>query len=113
MRLRCWTFREFAAEAPGEVGIMANLRLAPALPVFPEEFWGTRIVALIICYAGPIKEGQEVLRPLREFKTPAVDAVGPKPYVAHQALFDRATRMAAVLLEGVEAATSSPTPPST
>jgi FAD/FMN-containing dehydrogenase len=84
------TFREFAAEAPGEVGIMANLRLAPALPVFPEEFWGHPIVALIVCYAGPIKEGQEVLRPLREFKTPAVDAVGPKPYVAHQALFDRA-----------------------
>ena len=36
------------------------------------------------------KEGEEVLRPLREFKTPVVDAVGPKPYVAHQALFDPA-----------------------
>jgi len=28
--------------------------------------------------------------PLREFKAPAVDAVGPKPYVAHQAMFDPA-----------------------
>jgi hypothetical protein len=69
---------------------MANLRLAPALPVFPEEFWGRPVVALIVCYAGPIEEGQEVLRPLREFKTPVVDSVSPKPYVSHQALFDPA-----------------------
>lgn len=82
--------REFAAEAPDEVGIMANLRLAPALPVFPEELWGQPVVALIVCYAGPINEGEEVLRPLREFKNPIVDAVGSKPYVAHQALFDPA-----------------------
>jgi FAD/FMN-containing dehydrogenase len=82
--------REFAAEAPDEVGIMANLRLAPALPVFPEELWGQPVVALIVCYAGPIKEGEDVLRPLREFKNPTVDAVGSKPYVVHQALFDPA-----------------------
>jgi FAD/FMN-containing dehydrogenase len=82
--------REFAAEAPDEVGIMANLRLAPALPVFPEELWGQPVVALIVCYAGPIKEGEDVLRPLREFKNPIVDAVGSKPYVVHQALFDPA-----------------------
>jgi FAD/FMN-containing dehydrogenase len=83
-------FRDFIAEAPDEVGIMANLRLAPPLPVFPEALWGQPVVALIVCYAGPIEEGREVLRPLREFMTPAVDAVGPKPYVAHQALFDPA-----------------------
>jgi Berberine and berberine like len=82
------TFLDVAAEAPDGVGIMANLRLAPTLPVFPEELHGQPVVALIVCYAGPIEEGQEVLRPLREFKTPAVDAVGPRPYVVHQALFD-------------------------
>jgi FAD/FMN-containing dehydrogenase len=84
------TFRDFVAEAPDEVGIMANLRLAPPLPVFPEKLWGQPVVALVVCYAGPIEEGQEVLRPLLEFKTPAVDAVRPKPYLAHQALFDPA-----------------------
>lgn len=83
-------FRDFVADAPDEVGIMANLRLAPALPVFPEELHGRPIVALIICYAGPIDEGEEVLRPLRGLKAPALDSVGPKPYVAHQAMFDPA-----------------------
>lgn len=83
-------FRDFVAEAPDEVGIMANLRLAPALPLFPEQLHGRPIVALVVCYAGPVDEGAEVLRPLRRFKTPALDSVGPKPYVAHQAMFDPA-----------------------
>jgi FAD/FMN-containing dehydrogenase len=83
-------FRDFVADAPDEVGVMANLRLAPALPAFPEELHGQPIVALIVCYAGPIDEGREVLRPVREFRAPALDTVGPKPYVAHQAMFDAA-----------------------
>jgi FAD/FMN-containing dehydrogenase len=82
--------RDFVAGAPDEVGIMANLRLAPPLPTFPDELHGRPIVALIVCYAGPIHEGEEVLRPLREFKAPVVDSLGPKPYAAHQAVFDPA-----------------------
>jgi FAD/FMN-containing dehydrogenase len=82
--------RDFVADAPDEVGIMANLRLAPPLPVFPKELHGKPIVALIVCYAGPVDEGEEVLRPLREFEAPALDSVGPKPYVTHQAIFDAA-----------------------
>jgi FAD/FMN-containing dehydrogenase len=83
-------FRDFVAEAPDEVGIMANLRLAPPLPIFPEQLHGQPIVGLIVCYAGPIEEGEKVLRPLREFKKPILDAVAPKPYLAHQATFDPA-----------------------
>jgi FAD/FMN-containing dehydrogenase len=83
-------YRDFVADAPDEVGIMANLRLAPALAAIPEELHGQPIVALIVCYAGPVEKGREVLRPLRAFKPPALDAVGPKPYVAHQAMFDAA-----------------------
>ena len=83
-------FRDFVAAAPDEVGIMANLRLAPPLPVIPEELHGKPIGALVVCYAGPIDQGLEILGPLRQFKTPAIDAVGPKAYVAHQAMFDAA-----------------------
>jgi FAD binding domain/Berberine and berberine like len=83
-------YRDFVADAPDEVGIMANLRLAPPLPAIPEELHGKPIVALVVCYAGPIEKGREVLRPLRAFLPPAVDAVVPKPYVAHQAMFDPA-----------------------
>ena len=82
--------REFAEVAPDEVGIMANLRLAPALPVIPEDLQGKPIVALVVTYVGSVEDGQAALRPVFELGTPAVNAVAPKPYVAHQKMFDAA-----------------------
>jgi FAD/FMN-containing dehydrogenase len=82
--------REYMAEAPDEVGMMANLRLAPALPVVPERLWGTPIVALIATYAGPADEGRNALAPIRQLPTPVLDALTTKPYVTHQKMFDPA-----------------------
>jgi hypothetical protein len=82
--------REFLVEAPDEIGVMANLRLAPPLPAVPQDLWGKPIAALIVTYTGPIDQGRDALAPLRELPTPAFDAVMPKPYVAHQRMFDAA-----------------------
>jgi FAD/FMN-containing dehydrogenase len=83
--------REFAAVAPDEIGIMANLRLAPPLPVVPKALHGKPIVAFIVTYAGPVDAGAAALRPLRqELPAPAVDAVTTKTYCAHQKMFDPA-----------------------
>jgi FAD binding domain/Berberine and berberine like len=82
--------REFLADAPDEVGIMANLRLAPPLPTIPAELHGKPIIALIATYAGPVHEGEEILRRIRAVATPAVSAIVPKLYVAHQRMFDAA-----------------------
>jgi hypothetical protein len=82
--------RGFMAEAPDEVGMMANLRLAPALPSLPGDLWGKPIVALIATYAGPVDEGREALAPIRQLPTPVFDGVTPKPYAAHQKMFDAA-----------------------
>ncbi len=82
--------RDFSAEAPDEVGIMGNLRLAPPLPVIPEDLQGKPIVALVFTYAGPVEQGREVLRAMEALPTPAVDAIVPKPYVTHQKMFDPA-----------------------
>jgi FAD binding domain/Berberine and berberine like len=82
--------REFIAEAPDELGMMANLRLAPSLPIVPEALHGKPIVALIATYAGAADEGREVLAPIRQLPSPAFDAVTAKSYVAHQKMFDAA-----------------------
>ena len=83
-------FRDFVAEAPDEVGILGNLRLAPALPIIPTELQGKPVVAMVICYAGNVEDGEKVIRPLRQFGKPALDAITPKPYAAHQQMFDAA-----------------------
>ena len=83
--------RDVAADAADEVGIMGNLRLAPPLPVIPEDLHGQPIAALVLTYAGAIDEGQKVLADiLGRLPAPAVNGVVPKPYVVHQKMFDAA-----------------------
>jgi hypothetical protein len=83
--------RDLAAGAPDEVGIMGNLRLAPPLPVIPEDLHGKPIAALVLTYAGAVDDGRRVLDDLlRGLPEPAVNGVVPKPYVAHQKMFDAA-----------------------
>jgi hypothetical protein len=46
------------------------------------------VVMVGACYAGPIEEGEQVLRPLRGSRTPLLDLVGPAPYVGFQSALD-------------------------
>lgn len=82
--------RDFVADAPDELGLMANLRLAPPLPLFPAEVQGTPIIALVVTWSGDIAAGEELLRPLRSFGTPVADAITTKTYTAHQKMLDAA-----------------------
>jgi FAD/FMN-containing dehydrogenase len=82
--------RDFVAAARDEIGIMGNLRLAPPLPVIPEELHGKPVVGLVPTYAGAIDDGERALAPLRELGDPVVSTLAPKPYVAHQKMFDPA-----------------------
>jgi FAD/FMN-containing dehydrogenase len=82
--------REFAAWAPDEIGIMANLRRAAALEHIPSELHGRPVVSLVVTYAGPIARGEKVLAPLRELGKPAIDSLSPRPYAQHQKMFDAA-----------------------
>jgi FAD binding domain/Berberine and berberine like len=83
-------FRDYVAEAPDEVGILGNLRLAPPLPIVPSELHGKPVVAIVVCYSGNIEDGKNEFKHLRNFKSPTLDAIAPKPYAAHQAMFDAA-----------------------
>ncbi|HEY7118010.1 MAG TPA: FAD-binding oxidoreductase [Tepidisphaeraceae bacterium] len=83
-------FRDYVAQAPDEVGILGTLRLAPPLPAVPPELHGKPVVAVLVCYAGDIEEGKKEFEELRSFATPALDTIVPKPYLAHQAIFDPA-----------------------
>jgi FAD/FMN-containing dehydrogenase len=82
--------RDLVAQAPDELGVVANLRLAPPLPGVPAQLHGRPIVAMVVCYAGPVEQGEAVLRPLRAFGKPRFDTVAPRPYLDHQQLFDPA-----------------------
>jgi FAD/FMN-containing dehydrogenase len=85
-------YRDWLTDCPDELMTIVVQRRAPALPVVPPEIVGKQIVAVAACYAGSIEEGERVLRPLKSFGSPVLDLCQPKPFLAHQAMFDPAFR---------------------
>jgi FAD/FMN-containing dehydrogenase len=70
--------RDFITSAPEELTSYVGLLTAPD---------GNPVVVLASCYSGDLTEGERVLRPLRTFGTPLVDAMQPMPYAGMQGLF--------------------------
>jgi FAD/FMN-containing dehydrogenase len=80
-------YRNFAEQAPDEVGGGAAIVTAPPAPFVPAELHGQHMVGVIACVFTDPQRGEEILRPLRELG-PAVDIVAPMPYTAVQQLLD-------------------------
>jgi hypothetical protein len=81
-------YREWIAEAPDELMTIVSCRKAPPLAFVPRELHGALVVGVVCCYAGAVEEGEKVVKPLKEFGSPVLDLCVPKPYLAHQAMFD-------------------------
>jgi FAD/FMN-containing dehydrogenase len=81
-------YRDFVHDAPDELGTIVKFTTAPPLPVIPEDLHWRPVVMVGACYAGPVEDAEQVLRPLRAFRTPLLDLVGPKPYLELQCALD-------------------------
>ncbi len=85
-------YRDFIADAPDELAVAPILRLAPPAPFLPKEVHGKPVVGIVVLYAGEIEKGEKLIAPLREYGTPLVDGIGPKPYRVLQSLLDSSAR---------------------
>ncbi len=74
-------YRHFTANLPDELTVFAGLLHAP-------DGSGAKIAAIISCHCGSPEQAEADLRPLREFGTPIMDALGPIPYSALNAMLD-------------------------
>jgi hypothetical protein len=81
-------YREFIQEAPDDLGTVVRFGTAPPLPAIPEALHWRPVMIIATCFAGPIENGIEVLRPLRGSGSPILDLIGPTPYVDHQSGID-------------------------
>jgi FAD binding domain/Berberine and berberine like len=72
-------YDDFAKAAPDELSTVASLGLTPA---------GKPMVSILVCYCGPIDEGEQLLRPLRRFQVPVDDGIQPMPYAVLQSARD-------------------------
>ena len=81
-------YRDWIADAPDELMTIVVQRKAPALPFVPAELHGELVVAVAAATRAPSRTGRAVLQPLKAFGSPVLDLCEPKPYLAHQAMFD-------------------------
>ncbi len=81
-------YRDFIREAPDELSTVVRFGTAPPLPVIPPHLHWRPVVMIGSCYAGPQREGERYLRPLRGARTPILDLVGRTPYVQWQSGLD-------------------------
>jgi FAD/FMN-containing dehydrogenase len=72
-------YRDFTASNPDEVNTVCAILTTPE---------GIQVVAIAACHCGSPDEGEQVLRPLKEFGPPVLDQIGPVPYVALQSALD-------------------------
>ena len=81
-------FRKLMSDAPPELTCVAALRKAPPAPWLAPAIHGKDMVAVFVCYSGPIEEGQRLIAPLKALGGTAGDVVQRRTYVSQQSLLD-------------------------
>ena len=74
--------------APDELnGFFAFLSVPPG-PPFPEHLHAKKMCGVVWCYSGDMEKAEKVFEPIRSFRKPALDFVGPIPVPVINSLFD-------------------------
>ena len=76
-------FRDFTASLPDEFTVFAGL-------IHAGDGSGTKLAAFVTGHCGSLAEGETATRPLKQFGTPLMDAIGPMPYCQLNAMLDAA-----------------------
>src|SRR6266478_6436184 len=81
-------YRDLIPTAPDDLnGFFAFLTVPPVAP-FPEHLHMKKMCGVVWAYAGPLDKAEKTFEPIRAFKRPALDFVGPIPHPALQSMFD-------------------------
>jgi FAD/FMN-containing dehydrogenase len=72
-------YREFTRSAPDELTIGTGMATMPD---------GVLRTALVLCYCGPLEEGERLIEPLRTVGAPLVDAIHPVSYLELISMLD-------------------------
>ncbi len=73
-------YREWVRSAPDALTTSIVLMNFPPFPQVPEPLRGKSFVMVRGCYAGPLEEGETLLRFWRDWRAPAMDTFGPMPF---------------------------------
>jgi FAD/FMN-containing dehydrogenase len=81
-------YRQWSQTLPDELTSLVAFLTAPPAPFVPKALVGSKMIAIALCFAGEVEQGQAWVKPLRAGIPAAIDLVGPIPYIALQSMFD-------------------------
>jgi FAD/FMN-containing dehydrogenase len=81
-------YRDWAPDQPDAITTAVSLATAPPLPVIPQEWHGRKVAIVIAVTAGPVEDGEALVRELRGIAEPVADLIHPMPYQFIQSLLD-------------------------
>jgi FAD/FMN-containing dehydrogenase len=73
-------FLQAAGAAPEELSTIANVMIAPPMPMIPEEAHGKPVLMGLLAYVGPLAEAESVVAPFRALADSYADMVRPIRY---------------------------------
>jgi len=73
-------FLDAADAAPEELSTIANIMVAPPMPMIPEEAHGKPVLMGLFAYVGPVDQADSVFAPFRALADPYADMVRPMRY---------------------------------
>lgn len=81
-------YSTFIKNAPDDLNGFFLTMTVPPGPPFPEHLRLKKVCGVMWNYTGPMEKADEIFKPIRAFKNPALDFVGPIPQPALQGMFD-------------------------
>jgi FAD/FMN-containing dehydrogenase len=81
-------YGELILEAPEDLNGFFVFLTVPPGPPFPEHLHLKKMCGVVWYYTGSDEEAEKVFEPIRGFKKPALDLVGPHPHPAFNSIFD-------------------------
>src|SRR5947199_1443967 len=72
-------YREYTCTAPDDLTAYASLMTTPG---------GLPVIAINLCYCGPLEAGERFVEPIRKFGAPLVDLIRPRSYLKLISLAD-------------------------
>ncbi|RJQ47692.1 MAG: FAD-binding oxidoreductase [Nitrospiraceae bacterium] len=80
-------YRDYIAAAPDDLTTMLALLPAPA-PFLSKRIMNVPLVAVHVCYSGPLDKGEQILKPLRHLGEPVQDMISIIPFQEMQSMLD-------------------------
>ena len=81
-------YRDYIASAPEEVSTLSSAGVMRDEDLFSPDVLDDLKIGFLGCYAGPPKEGEEALAPLRDLAEPIADFSGTMAYTEFQQILD-------------------------